>query len=99
MSERLDRLEALAESNAAIQETQNLDRAEFRAQVENTMQAISILAQNSDRQFALIQEMQSEVRGLQTENRRILERLEAHCSNGHGRIEAIANGGTDKFRD
>lgn len=95
MSERLDRLEALAESillslqqqretNAAIQETQNVDRAEFRAHVENTMQAIGILAQTSDRQLALIQEMQSEVRGLQTENRRILERLEAHFANGHG---------------
>ncbi len=95
MSERLDRLEAMAETillalqrqsetNAAMQEAQNVDRAEFRAHVENTMQAIQILAQTSDRQFALIQEMQSEVRGLQTENRRILERLEAHCSNGHG---------------
>jgi len=95
MSERLDRLEAMAETillalqrqsetNAAMQEAQNVDRAEFRAHVENTMQAIQILAQTSDRQFALIQEMQSEVRGLQTENRRILERLEGHCSNGHG---------------
>lgn len=96
MSERLDRLEAMAETillalqrqsetNAAMQEAQNVDRPEFRAHVENTMQAIQILAQTSDRQFALIQEMQSEVRGLQTENRRILERLEAHCSNGHGK--------------
>jgi hypothetical protein len=29
-------------------------------------------------------EMQSAIRGLQTENRRILERLEQHFSDGHG---------------
>lgn len=85
---RLDRLEALAESillslqqqqtvNAAIQEAQNVDRAEFRAHVEDVLQSVNTLAQTSDRQFNLIQ-------GLQTENRRILERLEAHFSNGHG---------------
>lgn len=95
MSERLDRLEALAETilqglqqqreiNAAMTEAQNVDRAEFRAHVENSWQAVNLIAQNSDRQLALIQEMQSEVRGLQTENRRILERLEQHFSNGHG---------------
>lgn len=28
--------------------------------------------------------MQSDIRGLQTENRRILERLENHASDGHG---------------
>jgi len=95
MTERLDRLEALAETilqtltrqselNAAIQETQNVDRAEFRAHVENSWQAIALLADNWDRQHAEIREMQSQVRGLQTENRRILERLEAHFSDGHG---------------
>ncbi len=95
MSERLDRLEALAETilqglqqqreiNAAMQETQNVDRAEFRAHVETSWQAFNLLANNIQEMQIDVREMQSEVRGLQTENRRILERLEAHFANGHG---------------
>jgi NAD-dependent SIR2 family protein deacetylase len=86
-ADRASFLQALSQQqdlNAAMQETQNVDRAEFRAHVENTFEAITILAQNGDRQLAAIQEIQSEVRGLQTENRRILERLEAHFADGHG---------------
>ena len=36
-----------------------------------------------------ISEMQAEVRGIQTETRRILERLEQHFSDGHGGSENI----------
>jgi hypothetical protein len=60
------------------------ERAEFGVFVENSVQSVRILAQKWDRQLTVIQEMQSEVRGLQTENRRILERLEAHFADGHG---------------
>ena len=88
MSERLDRLEALAETILLAiqkqQENRDADKAEFRESIQDIVSMIGTLGETSDRQLALIQEMQSEVKGLQTENRRILERLEAHFANGHG---------------
>jgi uncharacterized coiled-coil DUF342 family protein len=57
---------------------------ETRASINDLVNMIGTLGQNADRHWESIQEMQAEVRGLQTENRRILERLEQHMSNGHG---------------
>ncbi len=92
---RLDRLETLAETTLlAIQQialqqrdlaTQQHDgQSETRASINDLINMISTLSQNADRHWTTIQEMQSEVRGLQTENRRILERLEGHLDTGHG---------------
>jgi predicted nucleic acid-binding Zn-ribbon protein len=57
---------------------------ETRASINDLVNMIGTLGQNADRHWESIQEMQAEVRGLQTENRRILEHLEQHMSNGHG---------------
>jgi hypothetical protein len=46
--------------------------------------AIGVLAQESDADRAAIREMQADIRGLQTENRRILEILENRL-NGNGK--------------
>jgi len=95
MTERLDRLEALAETILlAIQQqqaTQNADRQEFRGSLEAGRQElraciddvvgmIGTLAETATETFARIDLMQSEIRGLQTENRRILERMEQRDS-------------------
>ncbi len=84
MTERLDRLEALAETILlAIQQQQTqigdltTQVGDLRESVADTVGMIGSLAQE-------MHTMQSEIRGLQTENHRILERLEAHCSDGHG---------------
>lgn len=83
MSERLDRLEALAETIllaiqqqqtqiTEVREQQDRDRQEFRENlresVDDVVSMIATLANN-------MSEMQSEVRGLQAENRRILDQL------------------------
>lgn len=61
------------------------------AAIETLVDAVTRLTQNSEadrslmrQQQAQISEMQSEVRGLQTENRRILEFLQNRDSNGEG---------------
>jgi hypothetical protein len=46
--------------------------------VTNVVGMVNLLVQNADRQWEAFTVMQGEIRGLQTENRRILERLEAH---------------------
>jgi predicted nucleic acid-binding Zn-ribbon protein len=94
-NDRLDRIESLllqlAES--AVRHDNQLSRIEV-AVTANT-EAIASMRESHDQLinesvewfgevFTRIDEMQSEVRGLQTENRRILERLEQHMSNGHG---------------
>lgn len=87
-SSHLDRLETLAETillaiqqqsqqQQALVDQQERDRQEFRASVQDVVGMIGTIA-------GAVQEMQAEVRGLQTENRCILERLERHMSNGHG---------------
>jgi hypothetical protein len=83
VSERLDRLEALAETIllaiqqqqtqiTEVREQQDRDRQEFRENlresVDDVVSMIATLANN-------MSEMQSEVRGLQAENRRILDQL------------------------
>jgi prophage DNA circulation protein len=92
--QRIDRLEILAETtllaiqHLALQQRelalqQRDAQADMRASVVDLVDMIGTLSQNADRHWEAIQEMQSEVRGLQTENRRILERLEGHLENGH----------------
>jgi radical SAM superfamily enzyme len=70
---RLDRLEALAETILLAIQQQNTQIAHNSTRidhlVEDTLSMITTLAEQMG-------EMQSEIRGLQTENRRILERLE-----------------------
>jgi hypothetical protein len=72
MSDRLDRLEALAETILlAIQqqkEQQDRDRQEWRAGIDDVVSMVGTIAQRID-------EMQTEVRGMQLENRRILDHL------------------------
>lgn len=66
--DRLDRIEALVESNAcAIAE---LSQHQLRMVQEFSDYQRDMLETRAD-----IQEMQAEVRGLQTENRRILDRV------------------------
>ena len=60
-------------SDAQLQTNQNVD-AVVNAQLR-TNQNVDALVDNVNTVIARIDEMQSEVRGLQTENRRILDRL------------------------
>jgi hypothetical protein len=80
--QRLDRLEALAETTLlAIRELSNQQQSlshQLHEEVTNVVGMVNLLVQNADRQWEGFTVMQSEIRGLQTENRRILERLEAH---------------------
>jgi hypothetical protein len=50
-------------------------------------QALRLSQQNFDTMQVNFDTMQGEIRGLRTESRRILERLEQHVSNGHGDAE------------
>jgi uncharacterized protein YoxC len=90
-SRGLDRVSTQQETNAlAIErlvERQSRTDAAIERLVENqsrTDAAIEALTGFAGEVFKSIQEMQSEVRGLQTENRRILDRLERHMGDGHG---------------
>jgi hypothetical protein len=79
---RLDRIEALVQSNAeaiainaqaAAANTRNIDQL---SQLQlRMMEEFVEYRRNMQEMRADILEMQSEVRGLQTENRRILDRL------------------------
>jgi uncharacterized coiled-coil DUF342 family protein len=93
--EEFSRINAILESNARLVQDlavqQRETQTEMRSSINDLINMIGTLGQNADRHWAAIQEMQSEireiqvdVRGLQTENRRILDRLEQHMSNGHG---------------
>jgi hypothetical protein len=74
---RLDRLEALAETILlAIQqqkEQQDHDRQEFRESISDVVSMVGSLAQHMDTMQSQMTEMQSEIRGLQLENRRMLD--------------------------
>ncbi len=87
VEQRLDRLEALAETTLlAVRELANQQQVlstQLHDEVTNVMAMVNVMAQNADRHWAVITQMQTEIRGLQTENRRILERLEAHMDDGH----------------
>lgn len=77
--ERLDRLEALAETTLlAVQQLahqQESNHQEMRTNIGDVVSMITVLAQGADEDRTIIREMQGEVRGLQTENRRILDHL------------------------
>ena len=77
-------LESTAEQLREIALQQRESQAETRASINDLISMIGTLSQNADLHWNAIQEMQSEVRGLQTENRRILDRLERHTNDGHG---------------
>jgi hypothetical protein len=48
---------------------------EMRTNIRDVVSMITTLAESADEDRALIREMQREIRGLQTENRRILDHL------------------------
>lgn len=87
VEQRLDRLEALAETTLlAVRELSNQQQAlsnQLHEEVTNVVGMVNLLVQNADRQWEAFTVMQVEIRGLQTENRRILERLEAHIRDDH----------------
>lgn len=81
-SDRLDRIEALTESNAqAISELRigladiRTGLADVKAATENLVSVANIHQQNFEIIATEIRDMQAEIRGLQIENRRIFERL------------------------
>jgi len=79
------RIEQTAATQQQIQRVM-LQIAESQSQssaaIEFLTGAVTRLTQNADRTLGAIQEMQSEVKGLQTENRRILEILRERGSSG-----------------
>ncbi len=70
---RFQRIEAIVESNARAIAANSAAISQLRVTAEQTL---SDTAQWFTAVVNNMQEMQSEIRGLQTENRRILERLE-----------------------
>ncbi|KAM3115576.1 hypothetical protein [Phormidesmis sp. 146-33] len=58
--------------------------AELRTTAKLLLQVVNQHQQNFEVITAEIREIRGEIRGLQTENRRILDRLEQHFSDGHG---------------
>ncbi|MCM1985127.1 hypothetical protein [Lyngbya confervoides] len=80
--DRLDRIEALVETNAqAIRSNSEAiaqaasERQEFREVFQATLRVIAEMGQRQDAQLEAIHAMQSEIRGMQLENRRILDHL------------------------
>lgn len=71
---------AIADLRIAMEQ----QKQELRDQASETVEWFSGVVNQADADRVIIREMQSEVRGLQVENRRILERLERHRSDGHG---------------
>ena len=84
MSDRLDRLEALAETILLAVQQQQTQIGDLRESIADTVGMIGSLAEEMHIMQNEIRDIQLDIRGLQTENRRILERLEAHFSDGHG---------------
>ena len=84
MSDRLNRLEALAETILLAVQQQQTQIGDLRESIADTVGMIGSLAEEMHIMQNEIRDIQLDIRGLQTENRRILERLEAHFSDGHG---------------
>jgi hypothetical protein len=75
MTDRLDRIEAAIEANAAQIQTNSAAIAELRIAVNSLVQVVEIHQRNhevSQRNFDMIM---NEIRGLRTESQRILEHL------------------------
>jgi uncharacterized coiled-coil DUF342 family protein len=94
-TERLDRLETLAETILlAIQQLVNQQQQfqqNLHGEITEVVGMINTLAQENgkvltriDTMQTEIHTMQSEIRGLQVENRRMIERWNSHTSDGHG---------------
>src|SRR5512147_2525081 len=64
-------IEATSNAIAELRQAQEVDRADFRASIEDVVGIVGTLATE-------MHTMQSNILWLQTENRRILERLETH---------------------
>lgn len=87
-NDRIDRLEVdmldvKVSLNRLIDYSFESDRR-LTNSIDRLAGVIQQLAESQAEVLARMDEMQSEVRGLQTENRRILERWEQHTSDGHG---------------
>jgi uncharacterized protein YoxC len=72
--ERLDRL-------ATVVEAHDAEIGDLRQSVQGLTEAVDRLVTLGTETFAVVREMQAEVRGLQTENRRILDRFFGEESN------------------
>jgi hypothetical protein len=75
-SDRLDRIEAALDRQLEVNAEVRTSVVELRATAEALLQAVQIHQQNFEVIVGEIRQMQSDIRGLQTENRRIWERLE-----------------------
>ncbi len=94
-TERLDRLETLAETillaiQQLVNQQQQLQQS-LHEEVTEVVGMINTLAQENGKVFermdvmqSEIHVMQSDVRGLQVENRRMIERWNLHTRDGHG---------------
>jgi len=82
--DRLDRIEEILFTVARRQEVAQAQVDTLIANQQLMQQDIQLLFHRWDEAQARWEAMQSDIRGLQTENRRILERLEQHFSDGHG---------------
>jgi hypothetical protein len=79
-----DAIQANRGAIADLRVSMEQQNQELRDQASETVEWFSGVVNQADEDRALILEMQSEVRGLQVENRRILERIDRHFSDGHG---------------
>ena len=74
--DRLDRIEATLDRQLEVNAEIRTSVVELRATAEALLQTVQIHQQNFEVIVGEIRQMQSDIRGLQTENRRIWERLE-----------------------
>jgi predicted nucleic acid-binding Zn-ribbon protein len=75
--------QTLTDQQQTLTSQQESLATQLHDEVTNVMAMVNIMAQNADRHWEAFMQMQAEIRGLQTENRRILERLEAHMRDDH----------------
>jgi ABC-type transporter Mla subunit MlaD len=73
--EMLDRLVGSINTLADVAEQNTRDISELKSSANSLLNVAQIHQQNFEIVIGEIQEMQAEVRGLQTENRRILDQL------------------------
>jgi predicted transcriptional regulator len=87
-TERFDRLETLAETMMlAIQQLahqQQQLQQNLHDEVVEVVGMVNLMVQENGKVLERIDLMQSEIRGLQVENRRMIERWNSHTSDGHG---------------
>ncbi|MBX9257106.1 hypothetical protein H1Q63_24805 [Desmonostoc muscorum CCALA 125] len=74
--DRLDRIEVALDRQLEVNAEVRTSVVELRATAEALLQTVQIYQQNFEVIVGEIRQMQSDIRGLQTENRRIWERLE-----------------------